>query len=249
MSVREIHIHCHSCSFKHLCLPESLDEQELTLLDDIVERKKPLQKGNIIVERYQPFKSLFAVRSGSFKSFITNAEGEEQITDFHYPGDIIGFDALHSKHYTSSSVALETAMVCELPFNQLNDLANQFPKLKDQIMRFMSEEIHREHEMIMMTNKRTAEERLLNFLFTLSKRFAARGLAADSFYLTMTRSDIGSYLGLTIETTSRLMTKFQKQGLIEVKGKLINILEPERLAQLALVCGRPGLPDCGSKLA
>ncbi len=218
-------IHCQNCSFSHLCLPVALDKTEIESLDDIIERKKPLHKGDALIQSGDPFSSLYAVRTGSFKSFVTNADGEEQITGFHFPGDIVGFDALRENRHHSYTQALETAMVCELPYETLDEVAMQFPKLRHQIMSFMSAEIKQDHDMMMLLNKRTAEERLMYFIANLSERFEARGFSNKEFHLTMTRNEIGNYLGLTIETISRLLSRFQKEGIIRVEGKLITITD------------------------
>ncbi|MFC4699427.1 fumarate/nitrate reduction transcriptional regulator Fnr [Glaciecola siphonariae] len=221
----ELSIHCQSCSFSHLCLPVSLSKTELESLDDIIERKRPLHKHDKLVQSGQPFHSLYAVRSGSFKSYISDKDGVEQITGFHFPGDIIGFDALKDNKHQSYSQALETAMVCELPYDTLDKVSERYPKLRQQIMRFMSAEIKHDHELMMLLSKRSAEERLLHFISHLSQRFDERGYSAKQFNLSMTRNEIGNYLGLTVETISRLLTRFQKEGLIEVDGKLITILD------------------------
>jgi CRP/FNR family transcriptional regulator len=227
----EFSIHCQNCSFSHLCLPVALNKTEIESLDDIIERKKPFHRGDTLVQSGDSFHSLFAVRTGSFKSFVTNPDGEEQITGFHFPGDIIGFDALRESKHQSYTQALETAMVCELPYETLDEMSVQFPKLRHQIMSFMSAEIKQDHDMIMLLNKRSAEERLLYFLAHLSNRFEERGFSHREFHLTMTRNEIGNYLGLTIETISRLLSRFQKEKIIKVDGKLITILDFTALNQ------------------
>ena len=225
----EFSIHCQSCSFSHLCLPVSLNKTELDSLDDIIERKKPIHKHDKLVKAGDTFTSLYAVRAGSFKSFVSSKDGEEQIIGFHFPGDIIGFDALRGNTHQSYAQALETAMVCELPYETLDKMAVQFPKLRHQIMSFMSAEIKHDHDLMMLLNKRTAEERLIYFLAHLSKRFEERGFSPRQFNLSMTRNEIGNYLGLTVETISRLLTRFQKEGIIQVEGKLITILDFESM--------------------
>lgn len=224
-------IHCQSCSFSHLCLPVALNKTEIESLDDIIERKRPLHKHDNLVHTGDPFKSLFAVRTGSFKSFVTNADGEEQITGFHFPGDIIGFDALRDNTHQSYTQALETAMVCELPYETLDTISAQLPKLRQQIMSFMSAEIKQDHDMMMLLNKRNAEERLMYFIAHLSKRFEERGFSGSQFHLSMTRNEIGNFLGLTIETISRLLTRFQKESIIKVEGKLITILDFDKVEE------------------
>jgi CRP/FNR family transcriptional regulator len=227
----ELSIHCQSCSFSHLCLPVSLNKSELESLDDIIERKRPLHKHDKLVKTGQAFHSLYAVRSGSFKSYISDKDGVEQITGFHFPGDIIGFDALKDQVHQSYTQALETAMVCELPYDTLDKVSENYPKLRQQIMRFMSAEIKHDHDLMMLLSKRSAEERLLHFVNHLSQRFDERGYSAKQFNLSMTRNEIGNYLGLTVETISRLLTRFQKEGLIQVDGKLITILDFDGVKQ------------------
>jgi CRP/FNR family transcriptional regulator len=221
----ELSIHCQSCSFSHLCLAVSLNKDELESLDDIIERKKPLHKHDKLVSYGDDFHSLYAVRSGSFKSYISDKDSVDQIIGFHFPGDIVGFDALKDNKHGSYTQALETAMVCELPYDTLDKMSIKFPKLRQQIMRFMSAEIKHDHDLMMLLSKRSAEERLLHFLIDLSQRFEERGFSPKQFNLSMTRNEIGNYLGLTVETISRLLTRFQKEELIKVNGKLISIVD------------------------
>ncbi|WP_395343259.1 fumarate/nitrate reduction transcriptional regulator Fnr [Ningiella sp. W23] len=227
----ELSIHCETCSFSHLCLPVSLNKSELESLDDIIERKRPLHKHDKLVSSGQAFHSLYAVRSGSFKSYVSDKDGVEQIVGFHFPGDIIGFDALKDQTHQSYSQALETAMVCELPYETLDKVSEKYPKLRQQIMKFMSAEIKHDHDLMMLLSKRSAEERLLHFISHLSQRFDERGYSAKQFNLSMTRNEIGNYLGLTVETISRLLTRFQKENLIKVDGKLITIVDFDGLKQ------------------
>ncbi|MGQ8363699.1 fumarate/nitrate reduction transcriptional regulator Fnr [Glaciecola sp. 1036] len=230
-NVPELSIHCQSCSFSHLCLPVALNKNELESLDDIIERKRPLHKHDKLVRAGDKFHSLYAVRSGSFKSYVSDKDGVEQIIGFHFPGDIIGFDALKENLHQSYTQALETAMVCELPYQTLEQVSVRYPKLRQQIMRFMSAEIKHDHDLMMLLSKRSAEERLLHFISHLSQRFDERGFSARQFNLSMTRNEIGNYLGLTVETISRLLTRFQKEGLIKVEGKLITIENVDGLKQ------------------
>lgn len=225
-------ISCSNCSLNQLCIPFSLDESELRTLDDVIERKRPFHKGDCIFEAGKAFKSLYAVRSGSFKTYLVDDQGVEQITAFHLPGDIIGFDALATKEHKTYSQALETSMVCEIPFTTVDELSQKMPKLRNQITRLMSNEISDDQSMFMLLNKKSADERIASFLSSLSGRFGKRNLSKTSFRLTMTRGEIGNYLGLTVETVSRIFSKFQKQGLIVVDGKLIEIKDTEKLGSL-----------------
>ncbi|MBM7454662.1 CRP/FNR family transcriptional regulator [Oceanisphaera litoralis] len=229
-------IHCQDCSISQLCIPLGLNTDELDELDNIIERKKPIQKGQELFKAGEELKALYAIRSGSIKSYTISEQGDEQITAFHLAGDLIGFDAINNGHHPSFAQALETAMVCEIPYEVLDDLSGKLPRLRQQIMRLMSNEINGDQQMILLLSRKTAEERLASFLHGLSNRFSMRGFSAREFRLTMTRGDIGNYLGLTVETVSRLLGRFQKNHLIEVDGKYIRIVD---LPALALLAGTP----------
>lgn len=224
-------ISCANCNLSQLCIPFSLNEDELNTLDNAIDRKKPFHKGDVLFEAGAKFTSLFAVRSGSFKSYLIDKQGVSQVTAFHLPGDVIGFDALAEHNHQTFSTALETSMVCEIPFALMDDLSNQMPKLRQQVNRLMSNEISHDQSMFMQLNKRTAEERVARFIVDMANRFSQRNLSKQSFRLSMTRADIGNYLGLTVETVSRIFSKFQKQSLIKVDGKLIEIIDFNNLNQ------------------
>ncbi|MEY8216671.1 MAG: fumarate/nitrate reduction transcriptional regulator Fnr [Colwellia sp.] len=227
------HISCKNCSISELCLPFTLNEQELNTLDGIIDRKRPIHKGDKIYSDGQELHSLFAIRSGTFKTYTVNEQGEEQITGFHLAGDLLGFDAIADSEHRSFAQALETSMVCEIPYNNLDTLSNNMPKLKKQVLRLMSNEIRTDQEMLTLLNRKNAEQRVATFLVSLSDRYHDRGLSATEFRLTMTRSDIGNYIGLTVETISRLLNRFHKSGLIKVDGKLITIIDIDQLIDCA----------------
>lgn len=229
-------INCQDCGFSQLCLPFSLSDQEMTKLDDIIQRKRPLHKGDILFESGTPLKSLYAIRTGSFKTFTLTEQGEQQITGFHLPGDVIGFDAINTEQHASYAEALETGMICEIPYNNLEALLGQLPKLRQQMMRLMSQDIQADQQMLLLLNRKTAEQKLATFLNHLASRYANRGFSAKAFRLSMTRSDIGNYLGLTVETISRLLSKLHKEQVVNVDGKLITILDAAALSTLAGQC-------------
>ncbi|WP_063656279.1 FNR family transcription factor [Candidatus Arsenophonus triatominarum] len=226
-------IHCQDCSISQLCIPFTLNEHELDQLDNIIERKKPIQKGQTLFKAGDELKSLYAIRSGTIKSYTITEEGDEQITGFHLAGDLVGFDAIINNQHLSFTQALETSMVCEIPFETLDDLSGKMPNLRQQIMKLMSSEIKDDQEMILLLSKKNAEERLAAFIYNLSRRFAQRGFSAKEFRLTMTRDDIGNYLGLTVETISRLLGRFQKNNTLSVKGKYITINDMYKLTEIA----------------
>lgn len=229
-------INCQDCGFSQLCLPFSLSDQEMTKLDDIIQRKRPLHKGDILFESGMPLKSLYAIRTGSFKTFTLTEQGEQQITGFHLPGDVIGFDAINTEQHASYAEALETGMICEIPYHNLEALLGQLPKLRQQMLRLMSQDIQADQQMLLLLNRKTAEQKLATFLTHLGARYGSRGFSMKAFRLSMTRSDIGNYLGLTVETISRLLSKLHKDHVIEVDGKLITVLDAATLNQLAGHC-------------
>ena len=226
-------INCQNCSISQLCLPYTLDNSSLDKLDDIIERKRPYRKGEQLFQAGDPLRSLYAVRSGSFKSFTVSNDGDAQITAFHLPGDLIGFDSVHSKNYTSFSESLETSMVCEIPFSSLEQLSDQLPLLRRQVMRLMSSEISADKQMLSLLNHKSAEQRLATFLLDFSERFKSRGLSSKEFRLSMTRAEIGNFLGLTVETVSRLLSKLHKEEVIRVDGKFIYLLNIERMQNIS----------------
>ncbi|NIF22025.1 FNR family transcription factor [Candidatus Pantoea multigeneris] len=226
-------IHCQDCSISQLCIPFTLNNSELDQLDNIIERKKPIQKGHTLFQAGDELKSLFAIRAGTIKSYTITEQGDEQITGFHLAGDLVGFDAIVDRTHPGFAQALETAMVCEIPFETLDELAGKMPALRQQILRLMSGEIKSDQEMMLLLSRKNAEERLAAFIWNLARRHGQRGFSQREFRLTMTRGDIGNYLGLTVETISRLLGRFQKSGLLAVKGKYITVEDPAGLSELA----------------
>lgn len=218
-------IHCHSCSMSDLCIPFSLNNSEMEQLDNIIERKKPIQKGQLICNAGDKLHSIFAIRSGSFKSYSLSNDGDEQVVSFNLAGDIVGFDSIGRGIHQSFTVALETSMVCEIPYETVEKLSGTMPRLRQHMMRLMSDEILDDQKMLMLLSQRNAEERLASFISLLSERYGKRGLSTKEFRLTMTRGDIGKYLGLTVETVSRLFGRLKKNKIIEVTGNYVTIVD------------------------
>lgn len=227
------HIHCQKCSVSDICISFSLDKNELNALDRIIKRKRPIQKGKTIFQHGEKMSSLYAIRTGSFKTFTTNEEGEEQITGFHLAGDLLGFNAIANSEHPSFAQALETSMVCEIPYDALDSLSNALPRLKQQALRMISKEIRSDHNMMSLLNQKSAEQRLATFVSTLSTNYHARGLSSSEFRLPMTRGEIGNYIGLSVETISRLINRLHKNNIIKVDGRLIKIIDREKLKEIA----------------
>ena len=225
--------HCKDCSLSALCLPLSLNLDDMDALDEIVKRGRPLKKGDYLFRQGDNFSSVFAVRSGALKTFSLSDTGEEQITGFHLPSELVGLSGMDNELYPVSAQALETTSICEIPFDRLDDLSVQLPQLRRQLMRLMSREIRDDQQMMLLLSKKTADERIATFLVNLSARFRARGFSANQFRLSMSRNEIGNYLGLAVETVSRVFTRFQQNGLLEAEGKEVHILNPIELCALA----------------
>lgn len=227
---------CLHCGLNQLCLPMTLSEADMEKLDTIVERPKPLKRGSHLYRAGDHFGAIYAVRSGSLKTFSVSETGEEQVTGFHLPGELIGLDAINSFIHPCSASALETTSVCALPFEQLEQLAADVPGLQRQLLRLMSKEIFADQEMLFAMAKRSAEERLAMLLLSFSDRFSRRGLSATRFRLPMARSDLGNYLGLAPETMSRLFRRFSENGWLSADGREIQLLD---VAALTEISGRP----------
>lgn len=225
--------HCKDCSLASLCLPLSLNLEDMDALDDIVKRGRPMKKGEFLFRQGDAFNSVYAVRSGALKTFSLSDSGDEQITGFHLPSELVGLSGMDSESYPVSAVALETTSVCEIPFERLDELSAQLPQLRRQLMRIMSREIRDDQQMMLLLSKKTADERIATFLVNLSARFRARGFSANQFRLAMSRNEIGNYLGLAVETVSRVFTRFQQSKLLEAEGKEVHILDPIELCALA----------------
>ena len=232
---------CQNCSLSALCLPIALADEDINKLDQIIERKRPLKKGDILFHQGQAFDSVFAVRSGTLKTFNITASGEEQITGFYCPSELVGLSGIDSNTYPITAKALETTTVCEIPFSHLENLSSQIPSLKPQLFRVMSRKISDDQQMMVLLGKKNADEKVASFLLNLSTRFKKRGYSATSFRLAMSRGEVGNYLGLAVETVSRVMTRFQKNELIEVDGKeiaIINLPEMQKLVGIADDCAK-----------
>ena len=224
---------CQNCSLVELCLPRGLDSNDLSTLDDVIKQRKLIQKGEIVFSQGEESGCIFAVRSGSVKTFTTAKNGEEQILGFHLPGELLGLDGIDNKIHSCSGVALDTSTICELPVKDLNVLCVKMPGLQRQLLNLISSEITKDHTMLLLLARRNAEQKLATFFANLSARFSARGYSADEFDLTMSRYDIGNYLGLADETVSRLISKFRDQKVIEAERKRITILDHNLLDKVA----------------
>ncbi len=229
----QLRVACSACSLRELCLPAGLAAGDLRSLDALVNRRRPLKRGAYLYRNDARLQSLYAARSGFLKTSVAHADGREQIAGFHMPGDLMGLDAIGGGRHVCDAVALEDCEVCEMPLEALEALSRKIPSLQQHFHRILSREIVRDHGMMLLLGSMRAEERLAAFLLNLSQRFAARGYSSTEFMLRMTREEIGSYLGLKLETVSRTLSRMQSNGLIAVRNRQLRILDVEKLQTVA----------------
>ncbi|HJW11077.1 MAG TPA: fumarate/nitrate reduction transcriptional regulator Fnr [Albitalea sp.] len=223
---------CSSCNLRELCLPVGLSHNELDRLDTLVATRKSVARGDMLFRVGDAFQSLYAVRTGFFKTCVSSQDGRDQVTGFQMAGELLGLDGISHDRHTCDAIALEDSQVCIIPYSQLESLSRDFVELQHQFHKIMSREIVRDHGVMLLLGSMRAEERLAAFLLNLTQRLQARGFSPSSLILRMTREEIGSYLGLKLETVSRTFSKFQEDGLLEVKQRDIRILDEAGLRQL-----------------
>ena len=232
ISLANLKAACGECSLKNLCLPLNLGTDDMRALEATVKSNRKLSKGEFLYRVGDPFRSLFAIRSGSTKNCEITTDGSVQITGFHLAGELLGMDAISSEQHPSDVVALETTEICELPFDKLETLARELPSLQHQLLRLMSREIADEEIQLVMLGRMKAEERLATFLLSFSRRLQKLGNSSSVLRLPMSRQDLGDYLGLALETVSRLFSRFQEEKLITVQGRNIKLLDAGRLKNI-----------------
>jgi CRP/FNR family transcriptional regulator len=223
---------CSSCNLRELCLPVGLTRENLDRLDTLVATRRTVERGDMLFRAGDNFESLYAVRTGFFKTCVSSEDGRDQVTGFQMAGELLGLDGISSDAHTCDAVALEDSQVCVIPYSQLEDLSREFTELQHQFHKIMSREIVRDHGVMLLLGSMRAEERLAAFLLNLTQRLRARGFSASALILRMTREEIGSYLGLKLETVSRTFSKFQDENILDVKQRQIRIIDHEKLESL-----------------
>ena len=232
ISLTVIKTACSNCNLRELCLPFGLSLDELERLDDLISTRRRIKRGDHLYRAGETFDSIYAIRSGFFKTDVLLEDGRDQVTGFQMAGELLGLDGISTEHHTCNAIALEDSEICAIPFNRLESLSREIHNLQHHFHKVMSREIVRDHGVMMLLGTMRAEERLAAFLLNLSQRFTARGFSHAEFYLRMTREEIGSYLGLKLETVSRAFSKFQEEGYIAVQQKHIRILNVNGLKAL-----------------
>jgi CRP/FNR family transcriptional regulator, anaerobic regulatory protein len=223
---------CSSCAMRHLCMPQGLSQDDLPKLEALICNARSVRRGESLYRAGDPFDTLYAVRSGSLKTVMAHRDGREQVTGLRLAGDPLGIDGISTDFHTWSAAALEDSSVCIIPYSALKHMCRETSAMQDRLHRLMSDQLIRESSQMMVLGSLSADERVAAFLLDVSNRNGQRGYSYAEFNLRMTREDMGSYLGMTLETVSRTLSRFQKRGLIDAQGKLIRIIDLEGLRHL-----------------
>ncbi len=227
-----MHIICSTCSLHEFCLTDDLDFKEIERMEEMVTTRRRIRRGEALYRAGDPFEAFYAIRLGFLKSSVLSSDGREQVTMFYMSGDIIGFDGLANNVYASDVVALEDTEVCVLSYKRLHEVSSAAPKLAEHFERLLSREIIRQNGVLLLLGSMHAEQRIAAFLLNLSQRFEQRGYSRSEFVLRMTRAEIGSYLGLKLETVSRVLSRFTTDNVIIVNQKHVQILDFEVLRSI-----------------
>jgi len=224
-ALRKFEVTCSSCNLREMCLPGGVCLDELQRVENIVYARRRIKRGEALFNAGVQFNAVYAIRSGFFKTSVLDREGREQVTGFFMGGELVGLDGLGSGAYNGTAVALEDSEICVLPYALIEKLSHEVPALQRHLHSVLAREIVRDHGVMLLLGSMRAEERLATFLLNLSRRFVRRGYSASDLHLRMTREELGSYLGLKLETVSRLFSQFQADGLIDVQQKHVRILD------------------------
>jgi CRP/FNR family transcriptional regulator len=232
MKPEHIKVACSNCNLRELCMPVGLPPGDLQRIDDLVATRRKVRRREALFRNGERFTSLYAIRTGFFKTRVASEDGRDQVTGFQMAGEIIGLDGIVNNQHTCDAVALEDAEVCVMPFDRIEELSREVTALQRHVHQIMSREIVREHGVMLLLGSMRAEERLAAFLLNLVQRLHARGFSQSELVLRMTREEIGSYLGLKLETVSRTLSKFAEDGIVDVEQRNLRIVDAEALRRI-----------------
>jgi len=226
-------ITCNDCGIYGLCREVNGSDVDLSLPETIVRNRRLIERGELLYRTNEPVRAIYAVRSGSVKTYVLTSNGRMQITGFHIAGELLGLGAIAANYFTTEAMALETTMVCEVPIEVLEVYSKEIPTVRQQMLKILSQEILDNQELMLLLGKKSADERLATFLLSISQRFRRRRYSPTEFNLSMSRSDIGNYLGIAEETVCRVFTRFQSEGLLATKHRQVQLLDLDRLDNIA----------------
>lgn len=229
---QSIKVACSNCNLRELCMPVGLNNAELERVDELVAQRRKVKRGAMLFRNGEKFSSLYAIRTGFFKTCVATEDGRDQVTGFQMAGEIVGLDGIVHEHHSCDAIALEDAEVCVMPFERIEELSREVTALQRHVHKIMSREIVREHGVMLLLGSMRAEERLAAFLLNLVQRLHARGFSQSELVLRMTRDEIGSYLGLKLETVSRTFSRFAEEGMVEVRQRYVRILDTAALSAI-----------------
>jgi CRP/FNR family transcriptional regulator len=232
MPPENLQVACSNCNLRELCMPVGLNADELRRIDSLVATRRKVRRRETLFRDGEAFTSLYAIRTGVFKTRVMAADGRDQVTGFQMAGEIIGLDGIVTGRHSCDAVALEDAEACVMPFDRIEELSREVVTLQRHVHQVMSREIVREHGVMLLLGSMRAEERLAAFLLNLVERLHARGFSQSEVVLRMTREEIGSYLGLQLETVSRTLSRFAEEGMVEVDRRHVRILDAAALRGL-----------------
>lgn len=228
-------ISCNNCGIHSLCREIDGSEADLSLPETLVKNHRMVERGELLYKTNEPVRNIYAIRTGSVKTYILASNGRMQITGFHIPGELLGLGAIAAHYFTTEAMALESTMVCEVSIKALETYSKKYPSIRQKMLKILSQEIRDNQELMLLLGKKSADERLASFLLSISQRFQRRRYSPTEFNLSMSRSDIGNYLGITEETVCRVFTRFQNEGLLAAERRQVQLLDMERLDNIA--CG------------
>ncbi|MGT2509400.1 fumarate/nitrate reduction transcriptional regulator Fnr [Cupriavidus basilensis] len=222
-------VHCLNCKLRHMCFPSMLNQSEMSRFNGIIDHRRKVRRGQRLYSAGDTFQNIYVPRIGSFKTVLSSEHGAEHVTGFYLIGETLGLSGISTKRHIVNAIALEDSVACVIPFQQLESLCREMPRLQQHIYKLLSAEIAQKSQGMIQLGSMTAEQRVAAFLLNISARLGARSYSITELSLHMTRGDIGNYLGMTLETVSRTFSRFQKNGLIRVRGKNITLSDAHAL--------------------
>lgn len=226
-------INCHACSLNKICIPHGLSDQEIRQLESTINKTTKFKKKEVIFKSQDEITGIYAVKSGSIKTSISNADGQEQVLEFHLPGDTLGFDAFNEGRHICDAIALEDTFICKIPIDAFDGLCNQLPNLRKEMRHQVGKEIEHNQRLLLALGQQQTDERFASFLLQMSSHFQARGFSSKEFSLPMPRQDLSNYLGMAVETLSRIISRMTENGLIRVDHRMVYIVDNDKLQSLA----------------
>ncbi|MES2787078.1 MAG: fumarate/nitrate reduction transcriptional regulator Fnr [Pseudomonadota bacterium] len=245
MDSKSMKVACSRCNLREICLPVGLNAQELEKIDAVITLRRKVRRGGALFRTGDAFQALYAIRSGFFKTRVGTQDGRDQVTGFQMAGEIMGLDGIVSDHHSCDAIALEDSEVCVLPYERISELSREISALQRHVHRILSREIVREHGVMLLLGSMRAEERLAACLLNLVQRLHARGFSGSELRLRMTREEIGSYLGMKLETVSRTFSRFADDGILQVHQRHLRILDIDALQRI--VNQQPKADEAGQR--